>query len=181
MEQISNWFHKYARLWIIIIFMGLFIVMMNIIPLIPLDQALINNESLDLPSFNTPVKIYSLLGSYGSLGRQQIVILALTWDLLFPISYTLFFGLLISWLLQRGFPRNSKWQKANLVVLGGIFDLLENACTVILIAFYPNKLIPIAWAKTLFTMTKYCFGIPIFGILVIAIIASIIHRFKKFE
>ena len=178
LTAISNWFYKISKWWLILIFLGLFIGMMYIIPMIPIDPGLSNNESLDLPSFNTPAKIYSLLESYGSTGRTQIIWLATTWDLVFPISYTMLFGILISWLLQRGVNTRSIWRKLNLVVLGGVFDLLENTCTVLLVLIFPTQLIVLAWLKTIFTMIKYGFGLPIFVVLIFALLKASINRFR---
>ena len=48
-------------------------------------------------------------------------------DIIYPIVYLFFFGLLISWLFQRGFASTSSMRKYNIMPLGTwFFGLLEN-------------------------------------------------------
>jgi len=62
----------------------------------------------------------------GKSGRLKQFWFHLTWDLLFPIIYFFFLGFLLSWLYKRGFKRDSKMQKLNLVSLVAAVDLLED-------------------------------------------------------
>ena len=73
---------------------------------------------LDLLFFYTPAEAFAMLEKYGPTGRALYMKIELTADLLYPIIYTLFFGLLISWLFQRAFPADSTMQKWNVAPVG---------------------------------------------------------------
>ena len=83
----------------------------------------------------------------------------LTVDILHPIIYMLAFGLLISWLFQRGFKPDSKMQKWNVLPVGiWLFDMLENLGIVTLLSTFPAQLTAVAWLTTIFTMVKWTFA-----------------------
>ena len=70
----------------------------------------------------------------------------LTVDIVYPLVYLFFFGLLISWLFQRGYPSNSPMRKFNVMPLGAwFFDLIENISIVILLSVFPSQPIALGW------------------------------------
>ena len=74
------------------------------------------------------------------------------------ILYSLMFGLILSWLLQRGFRPGSKIRKLNIrPFCGARFDLLENISIVILLSVFPAKPVMLAWAAALCTLMKMAF------------------------
>jgi len=137
--------------------------------------------SLDDPAFYTPEEIFSIVESWSDGGRNYQLWLHLTWDLIVPILGFLFVGLFLSWLLQRGFGSGSKLQKLNLLALGTVFDLLENICLVSMIVIYPAQPELVAWLKTIFTMSKYGFAIPIVLLILIGLIKAAMNRFQVQE
>lgn len=61
--------------------------------------------------------------AYGESGRQAYIRARFTFDLVWPLVYTLFLATAISWVLGRAFALDSCWQRANLApLLNAIFD-----------------------------------------------------------
>ncbi len=180
---ISNRLHSWAKGWVVIsIFASIIIFMAVTLPLLDrIYPAAGEMESLDDPVFHTAEEVFLIIESWGESGRTYQLWFHLTWDLIFPIMGFLFVALLISWLLQRGFKPDSKIKRLNLVALGSVFDLLENICLAILIVIYPTSVVAIAWLKTLFTISKYAYGIPMIVTLLIGLIHAAMNRFKVQE
>jgi hypothetical protein len=181
--KISNAVKKYAKGWIILILLALYI-LFNL-AIMPVAQAKLEAFSggtgpIDLKFFYTPEKVYSMLASYGEEGRTIYRNFELFVDIIYPIIYSLFFSLLIAWLFNRGFASKSKLQNLNVIPFTvWFFDLLENICIVTMISLFPSKIIVIAWLATLFTMFKWClFGVSIVLVLT-GITTAVINSFKK--
>lgn len=129
-------------------------------------------EILDLQMGKSPAQVHQLLDSYGIEGRMRYITVQTTADVAYPLVYTFFFGLLLSWLLQRyafGFKR------LNLIVLlPFIFDLLENGCIVLLNWSFPEPRPVLAQICGVFTLLKFgwlavvilvCLGVWLKGVL----------------
>lgn len=113
-----------------------------------------NIEPLDARFFYTPDEAFSTIASYADV-RSIWIGVYLTWDIVNPILYTLLFVLLISWIFQRGFAPASKIHRWNMLPFGaGLFDLLENASMVTMLAIFPSQPSLLAWLATAFTMSK---------------------------
>lgn len=134
--------------------------------------------SMDAPFFCDSEQIHTILTVWGEKRRSLQFWFHLIWDTVLPAAYALLFGFTISWLTARGFPPGSRWQKANALVLGAVFDLLENVGIMILIVGYPDKMPVIAWFKMVFTLLKYTTLIILILIIFIALIAAWRNRFR---
>jgi hypothetical protein len=134
---------------------------------------------LDLMMFKGPQEIFEMVGRY-DIAFYRLV--ELTVDIIYPIVYLFFFGLLISWLFQRGFASNSPMRKFNVMPLGAwFFDLLENIAIVSLISLYPAQPAGLAWVLIILTHIKWLFaGISILLIL-IGLVMAIKNKFKVQE
>lgn len=128
LKKISGTFNAWAKGWLVIVLFvldGFFVGL-----LLPVVEALLKSDSggpgpIDLQFFYAPVKVFEMIAAYGPCGRPFYRNVELTVDIIYPIVYTLFLGLLISWLFQRGFQPGHKIQKWNVVPLGAwFFDLL---------------------------------------------------------
>ena len=184
LSKLSIWFHSWAKGWIVIIlFVALVTFMVITIPNgLKKIQAVSNagTNSLDTHFFYTPEKAYSLLSSYGDAGRILYRNGLLTIDIIIPLLYTLFLSQFISWLFQRSFNSQSKLQKLNVLPVGiGIFDILENIGIVTMISIYPVQSDIIAWASSIFTMTKLSLAIIAVLLVLIGIVKASSNRFKK--
>jgi hypothetical protein len=183
LSKFSDLLHAWAKGWLVLsVFAALVIFMAITLPLLSLIYPAGNEMvSLDDPVFYTPEEIFSIVESWGDGGRTYQLWLHLTWDFIVPVLGLLFVGLFVSWLLQRSFRPESKLQRLNLVALGSVFDLLENICLISMIVVYPARPVIAGWLKTIFTMSKYGFAIPIILIILIGLIKAVANRFEVQE
>ena len=159
LNTISQKFYAWTTGWRVIILFILDGLMMGyIMPLASAIMALAANNSvmpLDLMFFYTPAKAFAMIEKYGPAGRAVYMKIELTADIIYPIIYTLFYGLLLSWLFQRAFKPDSKMQKYNIVPVGAwIFDLLENVGIVSMLSLYPSQPAALAWLTMIFGSLK---------------------------
>ncbi|MEA3392759.1 MAG: hypothetical protein U9Q91_07245 [Candidatus Marinimicrobia bacterium] len=91
---------------------------------------------------------YEIIGNYTNNMRQRYILGEITLDLVFPVIYTFLFSFLIFFLYKNTtialFP-----------FLQMIFDYLENTGIVILLSAYPNKIMWLATATSIFSMIKW--------------------------
>lgn len=183
LDRLSAALHRFAKGWLVFI-LFLLDMFFNII-VMPMAEALMKFDGggpgpLDLRFFTPPAKMFEMVGQYGEYNRVFYRNFQLTGDILYPIVYTLFFSLLISWLFQRGFDSASKMQKWNVLPFGAwLFDLLENISIVILLVVYPSTPVILALLTTLLTMVKWIFAGGSMLLLVIGMAMAAKNRFKK--
>ena len=183
LTRISDTLRKYAKGWLIIILFLLDGLFMGLI--LPMTEASMKSNPgspgpIDLEFFYTPDKVYEMVASYGEYGRIFYRNVELTVDIIYPIIYTLFFGLFITWLFQRGFATESKLQVLNVVPFGAwLFDLLENLGIVGMLSIYPATPALLAWLTAIFTLIKWLFAGASIILMVIGIIATISKALKQ--
>ena len=184
LNTISEKFHSWATGWrVLILFLADLLMMGYIMPVAGAILALAANNSvmpLDLMFFYTPEKAFAMIEKYGEAGRSIYFKIELTADIIYPIIYTLFYGLLISWLFQRGFKPDSPMQKWNLMPVGAwFFDLLENTGIVSMLMIYPSKPEILAWVTMLFGSLKWaCFVVTV-GLVLVGLVKAAMNRFRK--
>lgn len=101
-------------------------------------------------------------------------------DIVYPIIYLFAFGLLISWLFQRGFSPNSPMMKLNVMPLGAwFFDLLENLNIVTMLSMYPSKPVALAWLLFLFSTVKWLFAAASVLLILVGLAMAIKNGFKR--
>ena len=153
-SNLSDRFYKWAKGWLIFVLFLLDALFGGFI--LPLIQGMMQGgnggiQPLDLMFFATPDKLFDMIEKYGEYGRPFYRNVELTVDIIYPIVYLFFFGLLISWLFQRGFALSSPMRKYNITPLGmWFFDLLENIVIVILLSIYPSQPMPLGWVLFIF-------------------------------
>lgn len=182
LQNISDRFYRWNKGWLIFIlflldaFFGGF--------LLPLIQGMMQGDRggiqpLDLMVLATPEKIFGMLNAYGEFGRPLYRNVELTVDIVYPIVYLFFFGLLISWLFQRGFAPGSPMRKYNVMPLGAwFFDLLENAVIVALISIFPSQPVGLAWTLVFFTTLKWLFAGASILLLLTGLVMAAKNRFR---
>jgi hypothetical protein len=182
-KNISERFYQWNKGWLIFIlflFDGFFSGF-----LLPLVQGMMQDgqggvQPLDLMLFATPEKIFSMIERYGEFNRPFYRNVELTVDIVYPIVYLFFFGLLISWLFQRGFASTSFMRKFNIIPLGAwFFDLLENIVIVTLLSVYPSQPSAFAWILFLFSTIKWFFAGASILLILIGLVMAIKNGFKK--
>ncbi|MFZ5857615.1 MAG: hypothetical protein ACOYZ6_12355 [Chloroflexota bacterium] len=185
LNRISNRFHAWAKGWLVSVLMLLDMFFMGLV--MPLVGGLMKSgtgleEPLDLMFFSTPEKTFAMVERYGEFGRVFYRNVELTVDILYPIIYTLAFGLLISWLFQRGFKSDSKMQRLNAVPVGAwFFDLLENLGIVTMLSMWPSQPVALAWLTMILTTVKWSFAFVSMGLIVIGLVMAAKNGFKKKE
>lgn len=183
LDRISETLRKYANGWLVLAFFAGEMLFNAVI--LPPQQANLEAASggfgpIDLQFFYTPEKVYSMIAAYGEAGRASYRTVEMTIDIVYPIVYTLFFALLITWLFQRGFAKDSRMQKLNVVPLGAwLFDLLENIGIVSMISLYPSTPAALAWITVLFTIAKWLFFITTIVLILIGFVMALRNGFKK--
>jgi hypothetical protein len=184
LNTISQKFHSWTTGWrVFILFLADALMMGYIMPLAGGIMALVANNSvlpLDLMFFYTPEEAFEMMDKYGEAGRSIYFKIELTADIIYPIIYTLFYGLLISWLFQRAFKPESKMQKWNVMPVGAwFFDLLENAGIVSMLMMYPSKPEALAWITMLFGSLKWGFFLVTVGLVLVGLVKAAMNRFRK--
>jgi hypothetical protein len=121
-----------------------------------------------------------MIEKYGEAGRPLYMRIELTADILYPIIYTLFFGLFLSWLFQRGFLPGSPMQKLNVMPVGAlVFDLLENMGIISMLTLYPSIPAALAWITMIFGSIKWLFAFASIGLIFVGLVKTAMNRFRK--
>ncbi len=174
-RRMDRWTSGRLVLALIVVFVAFEVITLPILQCSPGGEIV----SLDARFFYTPQEAFSTIGAYAD-ARSFWIGVYLTWDIVNPILYTLIFSLAISWLFQRGLGSESWIRRLNVLPIGsGLFDLLENACIVTLLATFPAQHAFVAWVASLCTMGK----VSILGLSTLLILFGIImaakNRFRK--
>lgn len=184
LNAISRKFHTWTTGWRVMILLVAFALMMGyVMPLAGGILALAANNSvipLDLMFFYAPEQAFDMIEKYGEAGRSLYFRIELTADILYPVIYTLFFGLLLSWLFQRAFQPGSSIQKLNVVPLGMLFfDLLENIGIISMLSMYPAIPTFMAWITMLFGSLKWGLFAVTIGLVLVGLVRAAMNRFRK--
>jgi len=182
LTNLSNTLRKYTNGWLVLVFLAGEIFFNAVV--LPGQQAKIESHPgasgpIDLQFFYTPDKVYGMIASYGDEIRTSYRTFELTGDIIYPIVYTLFFSLAITWLFKRGFASDSKMHKYNVVPFGAwLFDLLENIGIVTMLSVYPSTPPGVAWISTVFTIIKWLFAVESIGLLLVGLFMASRTGFK---
>ena len=184
LNVISQKFHAWATGWrVIILLIAEALMMFYIMPIAAGIMAFAANNSvlpIDLMFFFTPDQAFEMMDKYGEAGRSIYLRIELTADIIYPMIYTSFFGLLISWLFQRAFKPESKMQKWNVMPVGAwLFDMLENSGIVSMLLTYPSKPEVLAWITMFFGTLKWAFFIVTIGLVLVGLVKAAMNGFRK--
>lgn len=184
LNTISQKFHAWATGGrVFILFLAEMLMMAYVMPLAAGIMAFAANNSvmpLDLMFFYTPDQAFQMMDKYGEAGRSIFLKIELSADVIYPMIYTLFFGLLISWLFQRAFQPESKMQKWNVMpVAAWLFDMLENTGIVSMLLMYPSKPEIMAWITMIFGSLKWGFFVITIGLVLAGLVRAAMNRFRK--
>jgi hypothetical protein len=120
------------------------------------EQETGSTESPDTSFVYSRDDLYQIAESYGEQGRQAYVTARFTFDLIWPLVYSLFLATAISWVFGKAFAPDSRWQRANLVpLLAALFDYLENLSTSLVMLRYPNQTAVVDLLAPAFTLLKW--------------------------
>jgi hypothetical protein len=163
LTSLNNWLVRNAKGWLILVFMGLFF-LFNLV-VMPSGQKWLGGStdevgSIDLTLAASPATLFNKVAAYGEQGRSAYRIFALTADVAYPIIYSIFLGLAITFLFRRIFPLESRLQKLNLLPFAALlFDVLENLGIVALLSTYPQQITWLAVTTSFINFIKWvCAG-----------------------
>ena len=171
--KISDWISQKSTSLVTVSTLILFLVFTATILPIQSEQAKAQsgNTSPDMSFFLTVKELYEIAESYGESGRIAYVWARLTFDLVWPIVYTLFLASGISWLYSRSFGNDSIIQRANLVpVIGMVLDYIENITASIVMLRYPERTPIMDMATVIVTPLKWVFVGGSFLVLLLGLI-----------
>lgn len=172
--RLSYALHQFAKGWLVLVLLVLTLSFESLF--LFLNKLIANGGAgpLDLLFFYTSQQAYERIAAYGESGRVVYRLTELTVDLAYPIVYSLFLALLLSWLFQRGFAAQAKIQRWNVLPLSAwLFDWLENLGIVAMLTIYPAAPLWLAWPTALFTMAKWGFVGMSIALALIGMAASI--------
>ena len=182
MKNISERFYQWNKGWLFFVLFLLDGFFSGF--LLPLIQGMLQDGKggvlpLDLMLFATPEKIFGMIERYGEFNRPFYRAVELTVDIIYPIVYLFFFGLLISWLFQRGFASTSPMRKFNIMPLGAwFFDLIENIFVVTLLSVFPSQPTALAWILTFISTIKWFFAGSSMLLVLVGLVMAIKNKFK---
>lgn len=183
LQTISKKFHQWAKGWLVLVLLVLDMFFSGF--LMPLIGGLMQDgtgqiQPLDLMFFAVPEQMFAMIDKYGDATRLFYRNVELTVDIIYPIIYMFAFGLLISWLFQRGFSPESKMMSWNVMPVGAwFFDLLENLNIVTMLSMHPAKPTALAWLLFVLSSTKWLFAFASIALLLLGLVMALKNGFKK--
>jgi len=160
-KRISDWLRRVSTGWVAL--SALFIFLLFSALVLPqqatkAEQETGSSDSPDMSFFYSPGDLYQIAESYGEQGRQAYVRARFTFDLVWPLVYTLFLATAIGWVFGKAFALDSRWQRANLVpLLGALFDYLENLSTSLVMLRFPDQTAVVDTLAPVITALKWSF------------------------
>jgi hypothetical protein len=157
--RLSVLLERISKSWVVVLALLIFAVFVALV--LPVqarksEQYAGDAGSPDTSFFYTAKDLYETAERYGEAGRRDYVQARFTFDLIWPLVYTLFLCTAISWVTGRVFRVGSLWRRANLVPLfGAMFDFLENLSAALVMIRYPGETPVAAVAAGIFTVVKW--------------------------
>ncbi len=168
--NLSDWFYEKSKnnlalLLLLVVFLSFQAFLFSyIIKLYGLQEHVI----LDLKFGFNPEFAFEVISGYCERGRQGIMVLTGIVDMIYPLIYGSLLVLLISRFRGKVNSGSNTNQTINLLpVVAVFFDFLENTGILIMINYYPEQVIPIAWIASFAGMFKWVFlGISVIILLI---------------
>jgi len=161
MQSINNSLKKIASLRAIGIFLLLSLISITLINGKPYGVAKLREITggVGIPDIEmtgySPQRVYDILMAQGEVGRAFYLHFIVPQDFPFPLFYALFYAATLTYLAQRLFPGDSRWQQIGLMGLSaGLADWMENLCLLPLLLSYPQRLDVLAMIACIFTILK---------------------------
>ena len=118
-KRISDWLRRISTGWVALAALLIFLLFSALV--LPQQATKAEKEtgspdSPDMSFFYSPSDLYEMAEAYGEQGRKAYVEARFTFDLIWPLVYTLFLATAISWVFGRAFGefrpavrRNRHW------------------------------------------------------------------------
>jgi len=183
MGRLSNWLYKVSTGWVALAGLVIFLLFTALVlPAQAADADIVSGEagSPDMSFYYSSQQLYEMAEAYGENGRDAYIRARFTFDLIWPLVYTLFLSTAISWTFALFFPVESRWRWVNITpILGMAFDYAENISTSLVMYSYPatSDFLPIF--APVFTAIKWIFVGGSFILVVIGIAGAIWQAVRK--
>lgn len=128
------------------------------------------NGVIDLTFGFNVEKTLSMVAAYSAEARSYYARTELTTDLIYPIVYAFFFGIILTLLFKNKTYSPSPWINI-LPFISLVFDYLENVCIVTLLNSYPNQNYTMG---VLCELVKFCKWL-VFGVILVVILYGLIR------
>lgn len=179
LKKFSDWIRRVSTGWVALLALVLFLLFTALVLPGQAAKAEIDTGSARSPDtsfFYTAQDLYEMAEAYGEEGRRAYVRARFTFDLIWPLVYTVFLCTGISWIFQKAFAPDSPWQRANLApLLGALFDYLENASTSVVMVRYPSPTALVDTLAAVFTLAKWVFVLGSFVLLLVGVIVGAVR------
>ena len=120
----------------------------------------------DVLPFYTPRDLYLLLDHYGTAGRDAFLLFTL-YDVFYPFVAYGFATLVLVALLRPRLPSHPTWVALSLLpAVGLVVELLEQVGFLVVLAFFPTRVAPVAWATAALSALKLTLVLVLLLILV---------------
>jgi ABC-type dipeptide/oligopeptide/nickel transport system permease component len=182
-KQLSDWIHRVSSsritLFALIIFL-LFIALVLPGQASKAEANIGSASSPDMSFYYTAGDLYKMAEAYGEEGRRAYVRARFTFDVVWPLVYTLFLCTGISWIYLRAFASGSLWQLANLIpVFAASCDYLENISTSLVMIRYPNPTAVVDVLAAAFTIMKWILLSGSFILLLLGVVMGLWQLARK--
>lgn len=161
-RKISNALYRHANGRGLLLFLALMLLFATVIVPTAQNKLLGYSNGVDLVDLlfaYTPETVYRMIEAYGEEGRPYYRDFAMSFDLAYPVVYSVFLSLLIGWLLKRAAPAEGNWRLLNLLPFGGmVFDWLENVSVITMLTLFPAIHPTLARFGSAFTSIKWGFS-----------------------
>lgn len=177
LKRLSDWLCRISRGWVALAALVVFLLFSALV--LPGQSTSAESVAGGAGSPDTSLTynaqdLYRMAEAYGEQGRQAYIRARFTFDLVWPLVYTLCLVTAISWVFGKAFASDSLWQRANLVPLfGALFDYLENVSTSLVMYRYPNLTPVVAALAPVFTLVKWVLLGASFMLLLAGIVVAV--------
>ncbi|MDX9991667.1 MAG: hypothetical protein RBS68_06400 [Anaerolineales bacterium] len=176
--KLSDFLDRVAKPWLILVS---FLVMVAMIGyFLPGAQARMEANGggpIDLMMFPTPAAVLAGIAALNAEGRAFYLLVELTYDIVYPISYMLFYGLALTFLLNRITAPGSIARRLNLLpVVAFVFDMLENVGVISLLVSFPAQSAALAGFVSVVNSVKWVFALSGMVVLLGALILWIVKK-----
>jgi hypothetical protein len=158
-KRLSDWVSRLSNRWVAALAMLAFMAFTAFVLPGQAEQAEAFAGGAGAPDtslFYSPSDLYRMAEAYGEAGRAAYVRARFTFDLIWPLVYTVFLASGISWIYRKAFLTGGAWARANLApIFAAGFDYLENISTSIVMIRYPLETPVIDVLASIFTPVKW--------------------------
>ncbi len=168
---LSNWLQRVSKGWLVAVATAIFVLFLILILPAQTKSMMAYSAHVGSPDMSfayTPADLYRMAESYGPAGRSAYIQARFTFDLVWPLVYTLFLSVTTSWLLLKLPGINTKWFLLNqLPVIGMLADYTENITASIVMAKYPQLTPGVDYLAPIFSLVKWLFIYSSFAVVIL--------------